>query len=43
MGGHVGVRSTPGQGSLFWFSVRLKKDHNSQATAAPPPLPGSTT
>ena len=35
MGGHVGVRSTPGEGSLFWFSVCLKKDHNSQATPSP--------
>ncbi len=35
MGGHVGVRSTPGDGSLFWFSVRLKKDHSSPATSRP--------
>jgi CheY-like chemotaxis protein len=24
MGGDIGCRSTPGQGSLFWFTVRLK-------------------
>ena len=26
MGGECGVASTPGSGSLFWFSVRLRKD-----------------
>ena len=36
MGGHVGVRSTPGEGSLFWFSVRLKKITTARRRSARP-------
>ncbi|MBL8487882.1 MAG: response regulator [Rhodocyclaceae bacterium] len=36
MGGRIGVDSAPGQGSRFWFSVRLRK-----ASGGPAPTPGA--
>ena len=34
MGGEASLRSSPGEGSLFWFTVRLKKHMDSATPAA---------
>ncbi len=37
MGGDAGAVSTPGSGSLFWFTARLQRGSAGQASLVPPP------
>ena len=40
MGGDTGAESVPGQGSYFWFLVRLAKNHSARRRDLLGPVPG---
>lgn len=42
MGGTVGVSTREGEGSTFWFTVRLDKETSAATAPAPSPTPGGT-
>ncbi|HEX8985202.1 MAG TPA: PAS domain S-box protein, partial [Bryobacteraceae bacterium] len=43
MGGRIGFESRPGQGSEFWFRVKLRKQLEPVAAPAPRPAPANGT